>query len=461
MINKSVINDVLFEALKLGGDFAEIFLENKVNNGFQMVEGKVEKGLRGRDFGIGIRIYVDDNSIYTYTNDVTKDNLIKMVRSSVYLLKEENKKNIKFNIVKSDIAKTIIDPINVKDSDKIELMQRAYEAASNYDQIISQVIVNYSDYRQDVLIANTDGLFVEDQRIRTNLSINSTATYNGDKQNGNISKGAHMGFEFYEGLDIEALGREASRMAKTIVKAEYAPSGTMPVVIDNGFGGVLFHEACGHGLEATSVAKGISVYSNKIGEKIASSLVTAIDDGTIENAWGSQKYDDEGNLTQKNILIENGILKSYLIDRLNGKIMNKKSSGSGRRESYKFEPTSRMTNTYIDNGESTFEEIISDTEYGIYAKYLGGGSVNTATGQFNFAVKEGYIIRNGKIEEPVRGATLIGTGSEILKDIDMVANNLEYAQGACGSISGTVPVNVGQPTLRIKKIIVGGRSEEE
>ncbi|MCL2400281.1 MAG: TldD/PmbA family protein, partial [Defluviitaleaceae bacterium] len=222
--------------------------------------------------------------------------------------------------------------------------------------------------------------------------------------------------------------------------------------------GVIFHEACAHSLEATSVAKKASVFTDRLGEQIASPLVTAIDDGTMPNEWGSVHIDDEGTPTQRKVLIEKGILKSYMVDYLNGLKMDMPSTGSSRRESYKFAPTSRMTNTYIANGESTPEEVIADTEYGLYAKKLGGGSVQPATGEFNFAVDEGYIIRNGKIAEPVRGATLIGKGAEILPLIDKVANNMAQAPGVCGSISGAVPTNVGQPMIRVKEMTVGGRS---
>ena len=242
-----------------------------------------------------------------------------------------------------------------------------------------------------------------------------------------------------------------------MLNAKPCPSDKMTVVIDNGFGGVIFHEACGHSLEATAVAKGASVFCNKLGEKIASEVVTAIDDGTIENGWGSGNIDDEGTPTQRNILIENGILKSYLIDTLNGMKMGMKSTGSSRRESYRYAPTSRMSNTFIAAGKSTPEEIISQTEYGLYAKQMGGGSVDPATGVFNFVVLEGYIIRNGNICEPVRGATLIGKGSQVLLDIDMVGNNLLRAQGMCGSISGSIPADVGQPMIRVRNITVGGR----
>jgi len=231
----------------------------------------------------------------------------------------------------------------------------------------------------------------------------------------------------------------------------------MPVVLNNQFGGVIFHEACGHGLEATSVSKNASVFCGKLNQVVASPIVTAIDDGTLENGWGSANYDDEGYPQQRRVLIDKGVLKSYMVDKLNSRRMNHLPTGSSRRESYRFSPTSRMSNTFIDNGTSTFEEIIASTEYGLFAAKMGGGSVNPGSGDFNFSVSEGYIVRNGKIAEPVRGAALVGNGAEILWKIDMVGNNLDRARGMCGSASGSICADVGQPTLRVSSITVGGK----
>jgi TldD protein len=231
----------------------------------------------------------------------------------------------------------------------------------------------------------------------------------------------------------------------------------MPVVIHNSFGGVILHEACGHSLEATSVAKGLSVFCGKLGQQIANPIVTAVDSGLDENAWGSINVDDEGTPAKRNVLIENGILKSYLVDKRNAKKMNHPITGSSRRESYKYQTTSRMTNTYFLNGTRTFEEIIAATKKGLFAKRMGGGSVNPATGEFNFAVMEGYLIEDGKITKPVRGATLVGSGKDVLLRIDMIANNLSHGHGMCGSLSGSIPTNVGQPTIRVSHLTVGGK----
>ena len=259
-----------------------------------------------------------------------------------------------------------------------------------------------------------------------------------------------------EEVDLNQSAKEVAKSAVTMLSAKECPSGKMPVVIGSGFGGVVFHEACGHSLEASVVSKGLSVFSGKKSEKIASNIVSAVDDATIEGAWGSGNIDDEGNKTRRNVLIKNGILNSYLVDDFNGRRMNEKGNGATRRQSYKYEPTSRMSNTFILPGESTPDEIIADTEFGLYAKSMGGGSVNPATGEFNFAVNEGYLIQDGKITHPVKGATLIGSGKEVLLHVDRVGNDLKREQGMCGASSGMIPADVGQPTIRVSEITVGG-----
>ena len=462
MLNKKLIEDTLTAALSTGGDFAEIFVEDRTNNGIVMIGGKVESTMSGRDYGVCIRIFKGFNSVYAYTNKSDKDTLIETAKKAAQAV-EGNIIDITINLKKTDVKNINIiqiDPTSVEKTNKVQVMKKAYDTAFNYDDLITQVSVNYTDYIQNIMVANSDGLWKKDTRVRARLGISSVASKNGEMQSGFFAPGASKGYEFFENLDIDYYAKEASRIAVTMVKAKYSPSGRMPVIIDNGFGGVIFHEACGHGLEATAVAKGLSVFAGKIGQQIASPIVTAIDDGSIPNEWGSYSIDDEGTQSQRNVLIENGILKGYMIDKLNARRMNMDITGSSRRQSYRFSPTSRMSNTFIDNGSSTPEEIIANTEKGLYAKHMGGGSVNPATGEFNFAVMEGYIIENGKIKEPVRGATLIGKGTEVLNKIDMVGNNLLQSQGMCGSVSGSIPANVGQPMIRVSELTVGGREGE-
>ncbi|WP_319201967.1 TldD/PmbA family protein [uncultured Ilyobacter sp.] len=461
MLNKILIEDILNQALSTGGDFAEVFIEEKFNTGLYMIDGSVEKSLSGKDFGVGIRIFKGLFSVYAYTNDVTRESLIETSKRAAEAI-TGTKGDITINLIKKEIEnrhKIILPPDKVGKNQKVEIMKRAHRAASSYDDSISQVRISYSDSVQNIMIANSEGLWAEDTRTRSRVGIESVASKDNDMQTGSYRPGALKGFEFFEDINIEECGIEASRIAKTMLNAKYCPSGKFPVIIDNEFGGVIFHEACGHGLEATSVAKGNSVFAGKLGKKVASDLVSAVDDGTLENEWGSANIDDEGTPTKRNLLIENGILKGYMIDKLNGRRMKMESTGSARRESYKFAPTSRMTNTFILAGKSKLDEMISNTENGIYARRMGGGSVNPATGDFNFSVMEGYLIENGKITEPVRGATLIGNGPEVLNKIDMVGDNLAHGQGMCGSVSGSIPANVGQPAIRTW-CTVGGRSDK-
>ena len=309
-------------------------------------------------------------------------------------------------------------------------------------------------------ISNSEGRLISDTRVRTRINAEAFAQEGDNFQSGSERPGAGMGLEFYETRTPESIGEEAARCALVNLSAKECPSGQMPVVIDNAFGGVIFHEACGHALEATSVSRNMSVFCGKLGKQIANPCVTAVDDGTIPNAWGSQNIDDEGNFQKRRVLIKDGILTSYMIDRLNGRRMNAESTSSSRRQSYQYEPTSRMTNTFILEGNSTYDELFEGIEKGLYAKKMGGGSVNPQTGEFNFTVLEGYMIENGKVTYPVRGASLIGSGQDILMNIDRISDNLSTGQGMCGSLSGSIPTDVGQPSLRVTSITVGGTANE-
>lgn len=459
MLKRSVVENTLLAALGTGADFAEIYMEQTKRNNLSVVNGKVESALSGLDYGVGVRLFFQNKAIYGFTNDTSEKNLVRIAREAaaaargdrVYSLQGWRKQNL------ACVNPIRVMPDEVEKSKKAEKLFLATEAAKKYSPLITQTRTGCLDVVKNVLIANTEGLWAEEQRVRSRFTVEAIASSSTEKQSGHMGPGASKGFELYDAMDVEEKAREAARIAVTMLGAKPCPAGRMPVVIDHGFGGVIFHEACGHSLEATAVARNASVFAGKRGQQIASSVVTAIDDGTISNGWGSSAMDDEGTPTQRNVLIEHGILRSYLVDQLNGRRMGAKPTGSSRRESYRFAPTSRMTNTFIDNGQSTTDEIIANTEFGLYAKQMGGGSVDPATGAFNFAVLEGYMIRNGKIAEPVRGATLIGKGVEVLQKIDMVGNNLARAQGMCGSISGSIPTDVGQPMIRVKEMTVGGR----
>lgn len=459
MIDKHIINDILGKALSSGGDFAEVFVEDTHRSSLKLIDGVIESAVSGRDFGIGIRIIKGLASVYAYSNDSSKEGLLKTTGDAALAL-GQIKDDIPLDLterINKNVHPIIYVPKDIDINRKVLKLKEAYKSAKNYSKEIIQVVSSYADVDQGILIANTEGLLTRDRRIRSRFMIQSIAGDGKENQIGYEAPGRSMGFELFNEIDVIKCGLRSAEVAVTMLHAPLCPSGEMPVAIDNGFGGVIFHEACGHSLEATSVAKGNSEFANRIGEKIASEKITAIDDGTIPNAWGSINIDDEGNPTRRNILIEKGILKGYMIDRLNGKRMGMEATGNSRRQSYKYAPTSRMTNTYIAAGENDNDAIISTIDYGLYAKKMGGGSVNPVTGEFNFAVLEGYMIRNGKIDKPVRGATLIGKGSEILLKIDMVGKELDMAAGMCGSISGSIATNVGQPMIRVSQVTVGGR----
>lgn len=458
-MQKTQVLDILNAALKTGGDYSELYFEDTLTKALTLENGVVSKVNTSNVYGCGVRIFKKDKCVYGYTNDVSYKNLLALANKLSDSF--EGTQELVVNSLKVQKSKNINQPkvpfISVPIEKQIALLKEAYEIAKNYDQRIVKVDVNYHFKTQDVTIYNSDGKICKDSRTRGRAYVMAIAAKPGAMQTGGHGPGAQKGFDFFEeDIDLKEIAEDAARAAVTMLDADECPSGEMAVVIDNGFGGVIFHEACGHGLEASSVSKNLSVFSGKKGQKVASDIVNAFDDGTIDGAWGSGNFDDEGNKTQRNQLIKNGVLTSYLVDNFNGRAMGEKGNGACRRESYKYQPTSRMSNTFIDNGTSTKEEIIAATEFGLYAKSLGGGSVNPTTGDFNFAVQEGYLIENGKITKPVKGATLIGNGASILFNIDMIANNLRREQGMCGASSGSIPADVGQPTIRVKSILVGG-----
>ncbi len=460
--DKRVAEEILGTVLKYGGDFAELFVEDRYSTNIDLKNGKVETAQTGRMFGIGIRGFLGDKAIYAYTNDLSRDNVLAVAKRVGEALGEVKLADLSLDLRKKELENrhvVILKPQDVRKGTKVGYMKRAYESAKGYSPLIAQVVVHYWDYDQNVLIANTEGVYVTDNRVRTRLMINAVAVKDGQMESGFYGPGAGMGPEFLERIDVEQAGTRAARIAVRMVDAQPAPAGKMTVVISNEFGGVIFHEAVGHALEASSVAKGMSVFSGKLGQQVGAECVSAVDDATIPNAWGSANVDDEGTPTQRNVLIENGVLKSYMIDKLGSRRMGMSSTGSGRRQDYTFAPTSRMSNTFILPGDYYPEEVIASVDYGLYAKTMGGGSVQPATGEFNFAVNEGYLIENGKVTKPVKGATLIGKGYEIIQKIEMVGNDVERGQGMCGSYSGSIPADVGEPTIKVREILVGGRNK--
>ena len=459
MISREICERVLRKALSTGADYAELFAENTVEHSIRMIANRVEAINDGVTAGAAVRVYKGLRSVMATTVDKSEQGLLRCAGQAAEALGQGS---AAMDIVLrertfGDIHPVKIVPSSISNGEKVAILKEGYFAAKDYHESIRQVTGFLSDVDRHILIANSDGLYTQDRQIRTRMAISAVAEMDGETQTGYCAPGRKMGLEMFDEIDPKSVGIHAARQAVTMAGAGYCPAKVMPVAIEGGFGGVIFHEACGHSLEASAVAYGRSQFAGKLGETIANEKVTAIDDGTIPGAWGSVNIDDEGHPAQRNVLIEKGVLKSYMIDRFNGRRMGMASTGNGRRQSYSYTPTSRMTNTYIAPGEDKNEDIIGSIEFGLYAKEMDGGSVNPVTGEFNFAVSEGYLIRNGVICEPVRGASLVGKGSEILHNIDMVGTDLDFGQGMCGASSGMVATSVGQPLIRVSSITVGGR----
>jgi len=450
----------IIEAAMIGNaDFAEIFEEEIKSSSVGLLNGKTTRASSGINYGVGIRLMAGTNVVYVYTCDKSEDALIKLAKEASSALKGGKASDIKNleALSKSSPSVLNIDPLTVSKKTNIDFLKEASDYAMNYNELITQAAASYSTSQRVIHIVNSYGFNKEESQTRIRFSVEAVASKGNEKQTGRIAPGTMRGYEFINEYPIIDKTRECCETAIRMINAGYAPSGKMPVVIGNGFGGVIFHEACGHALESTAVGIRSSCFTDKLGQRIASDVVTARDNARIEGEWGSYYTDDTGRESSDLLLIENGICKNYLVDDLGARRMGCEPTGCGRRQDFTYAPTSRMSNTYIDNGKDDPADIIADTEYGLYCTKMGGGSVDTATGEFNFAAEEAFMIRNGKVAEPVRGATLIGKGQEILLNIDRVGNDLELAAGMCGSISGGVPVTVGQPTIRVSSILVGGR----
>ncbi len=461
-IKKDMLEAVLARAMSYGGDYAEIFIESSLVTTVTMVDRKVEGVLTGRLCGAGVRMFKGLKSVYASTNTLTRDGLMNaadICGASIGAAGEGQTVNLTPGHV-PEAHPVRVSPGSMAAKDKVSILKSGYFAAADYAPEIIQVQGSLVDKQTQVVIATSEGLYKTDNRTRTRIALSAVAGDGKETQMGFYAPGALMGMEFFERMNPADIGKRAAKQAVTMLKARPCPPGRMAVAIENGFGGVIFHEACGHSLEASSVAKGNSEFAGKLGQQIASTKVTAIDDGTIPGEWGSTNIDDEGTPSRRNVLIENGILKGYMVDKLNARRMETEVTGSSRRQSYAFAPTSRMTNTFIAAGKDNNADIIKSMDNGLYAAQMGGGSVNPVTGEFNFAVSEGYLVRGGEICEPVRGASLIGKGGEVLMNIDMVGTDMQFGQGMCGSSSGSVPTNVGQPLIRVREMTVGGSSAE-
>ncbi|MFA4858760.1 MAG: TldD/PmbA family protein [Candidatus Margulisiibacteriota bacterium] len=452
------LEQILDCALKTGADFAEIFLEESNQTAIVLEDNKLEKIKSGIDIGAGIRLIKDKTIIYRSQSDVNFEALKILAKNAAAAFNE--RQSTKLQTLKPTISNMPYPiarrPETVNIEEKTAVLETLNRTARSYGDKIKQVSASYADSNQAVTIANSNGLYIEDQRIRTRYYINVIATDGTVLQTGYEAPGGSCGFELLDEYPPEEMARLAAERALLMLTAKHAPAGKMQVVLAAEAGGTLIHEACGHAFEADFILKGTSVYLGKQGKKVASPLITVYDDGTLKGKFGTYRFDDEGNPSNNTILIENGILKNYLTDYYNGKALNLPLSGNGRRESYRSHPIPRMTNTYIAPGKSLPQEIIDSVKEGLLVRRMGGGEVDVTNGDFVFEVTEGYLIENGKIKHPVRGAIIIGNGPQILETIDMVGEDLEFQTGVCGKFDHA-PVSDGQPTIRIPEIVVGGR----
>jgi TldD protein len=459
VLSKEIANDIIFEALSLGADFCDLFVEKNQVQNLTMNSSKIKDIRTGVDFGIGVRLIYGDKALYGYTNSIQKEDLINLTRTLAQQYKKKVAVTNSLEFKTTNVHKiSVIPDSNAELSDKISTFHEIDKKIRAGSEFISQVNIGLSMRKQNIEIFDSEGLHMQDFRPYCRLSSTAIAKDGLEQATGSWSPGARGGYEFVEGLDLDWISDYTVKQALTTLRAKPCPAGSMPVVIDNGFGGVIFHEACGHSLETTSVEKKASVFWDKKGEIIAHEALSAVDDGTIDDMWGSISMDDEGMETQRTQLIKDGKLVNFMSDRMGEIKTGHPRTGSARRESYKYAPASRMRNTFIEPGKFSLEELLESMGDGLYAKSMGGGSVNPGTGEFNFSVQEGYMVKNGKLTDSVKGATLIGKGEDIMKNISMVGNNLDYAAGMCGSVSGGVPVTVGQPAVKVDQILVGGKA---
>lgn len=463
VLGKNELEKILDAALNEGGDFADVFIDKRLTTSIGCEDNRIERVNSGIDIGAGVRVVIGDTTSYAYTNDISFHGLMQIASVASRAAKEKRKSTettITRKIPEFDFE-IEFPPDAVPVADKVEQVKRANSAARRANELIKQVSVGYGDVIQDVIIANSEGTFVEDRRIRTRFVVNAVAAHSGVYQTGFESFGGAQGFEIFRQNSVEDLAEAAAKRALLLLDADSAPAGKMAVVMAGEAGGTMVHEACGHGLEADLVQKRLSVYAGKRGEQVADPMVTVVDDATIIGKYGTFRFDDEGQTGKRKVLIEKGILKEYMYDHFTGKKENRESTGNGRRESFRDKPIPRMTNTYIARGKDDPEKIIKETKQGLLVKKMGGGQVNTTNGDFVFDVAEGYIIKDGVAQKPVRGATITGNGPDALNMVDRVGSDLGFAIGTCGKDGQGVPVSDAQPTIRIKELVVGGTSREE
>jgi TldD protein len=465
------IPEIFSAALSNGGDLAELFFENVVSTRILIEEGKIDRITDGTDQGVGMRLIFDRRTFYGYTTELTQSSLLNLAQSLAAAVDEKTSEAAQQrepDWSKLDWQNSVQREKEIRDysvsrsprklglEQKISLIQETEAAARAELPDARQISAVWMDSERKILVLNSDGLIARDQKTYLQLVAQVVGAKGDRVESAHHSDGGYVGLEFLDENPPAGFGIKAAQRVKILLEAKPAPAGTMPVVLSSEAGGTMIHEAVGHGLEADLACNGLSVYGGKLGQKVASERITVVDDGTLPGKRGSYQFDDEGTPAQKNVLIEKGVLKGYMVDRLSAMKFDLMASGNGRRETFRDKPIVRMTNTYVSPGDDNVDKILSDTPWGIYVKAMGGGSVNTVTGDFVFAVTEGYLIRDGKIDSPIRGATLVGNGPKVLMTLDRVASDLGFATGTCGKDGQGAPVTSAQPTLRIPALTVGG-----
>ena len=455
LVEPALAERILARALARGGDLAEVYAEDRTSFSLSLDDGRVEHPQAGSERGAGVRVVVGDATYFGHVDGLDEGDLLAVADSVAGAVRSRAREPAALSAPRSAAEHAIeARPEEVDAARKADLLRAAEQEARGAGAAISQARIGYAEGRRLVEVFNSDGVAASDDRTRVRLAAQVVAR-DGDKvETGTDTLGGHAGFELLDRGEVT--GAKAAERALTLLDAVDAPTGRMPVVVGNGFGGVLLHEAVGHGLEADAVQKRASVYEGKLGESLAPDFVTAYDDGLKPNEWGSDGIDDEGTPTRRTTVIEGGELTSYLYDLLRARKDGVPSTGNGRRQSFRHLPVPRMTNTYFAPGGSEVEELIEGVERGLYAVSFGGGQVEPATGDFVFGVSEGYLIEDGKVTAPVRGATLVGNGLEALAALDGIADDLKIATGFCGKAGQSVAAGVGQPHVRIRELTVGG-----
>jgi TldD protein len=459
LLDNDVLQATLDYALRNGGDFAEVFVEDRRSSNARFDDGRIEELVSGRDRGAGLRVIRGETTGFAHTADLTAEGLRQAADAAAGAARGGGggTRTVALEMrSEHPVDEAVVLPETVDKRRKVELLGRADAAARQAGSAVTSVTASYADARRRILVANSDGLLAGDDRVRTRLGVQAVATGDTGMQTGHEAPGRTMGFELFDDVDPETVGRRAAERALTLLEAVPAPSGRLPVVLKRGAGGVLFHEACGHGLEADHILKDASVFKDQVGAAVASPFVTLVDDGGYAHEWGTLAIDDEGYPAQRNVLIEDGVLTDYMWDVVRARKEGRAPSGNGRRESYRCLPMPRMTNTFLLEGTSDPDDIVRSVDFGIYCVQLGGGQVDPATGDFVFGVTEAYLIEKGEITRPIRAAQLIGNGPDVLRMVDAVGNDFDTWTGMCGKQGQSVPVSSGQPTVLIREMTVGG-----